>query len=188
MPVLESNIYGLWVVKQTAKAAAPVVANARAMIQVAGDFSTNREDGSEVWSDLARFGNQTDFVNTIVGGGNPGIEFQPAPGGYVCWNFFGGETVTGAADPWTHNFQPTSGGGFYSTWYARVGAGAAPTKRERHTDARIAALTVEGSTGQKVVRLTPTVITLDPGIIYTTDPAGTNATILTAAGSIPFNY
>ena len=185
MAVVESNIYGLWAAKQTAKGSVIAgVGATKAMIQVAGDFSTNREDGSENWSDLARFGSQTDFVNTIVGGGNPGIEAQPATLAYINWLYFGQETVTGSVDPWTHSSTPGANGGFWSTWWVRVGQNV--VRREKFGDCKIGSLVLEGSTGAKVVRVTPTIISLAPGVTYAApDPT---VTIDKLEASEPFRY
>jgi hypothetical protein len=185
MTVVESNVYGLWAAKQSAKGSTIAgVAATKAMIQVAGDFSTNRDDGSEVWSDLARFGDQTDFVNTLVGGGNPGIEAQPTTLAYLNWLFFGQETVTGAGDPYTHSSSPGTNGGFWSTWWVRVGQNV--IRREKFGDCRIGSLVLEGSTGSKIVRATPTIISLNPGITYTSPDPSAAIDILEAQE--PFRY
>lgn len=185
MSVVESNISGLWAAKQSAKGSVIAgVAATKAFRQVGGDLSTNRDDGSEVWSDLERYGSQTDFVNTIIGEGNPAIEAQPDTLAYLCWLFFGQETVTGSSDPYEHEFTPGTNGGFWSTWWARVGRNV--TRKEKFGDALISGLTIEGSTGAKVVRVTPTMMLLAPGIIYTgADPT---AAISKAAGDGPFLY
>jgi hypothetical protein len=161
---LESNIHALWAKKQTAKGAPAVAASARRMVTVAGDFTSNREDGSENFSDMDRFGDMTDFVNTITGEGNPGIETHPAQLAYIAWLFFGNEVVTGAADPWQHETTPQANGGFWSTWWLRVGATV--IRREKFNDCKMGALTLEGSTGAKVVRATPTLLSLDPGEVF----------------------
>lgn len=168
---LESNIYALWGRKQTAKgtpAAAPDATNGKRLTQVAGDFAVARDDGAENFSDLSRFGSMTDYVNTIVGNGNPGVEAQPGTLGWLCYIFFGQDTVTGAADPWQHVFTPGTNGGFWGTFWKRVGQNT--IQRQKFADCKISALTIEGSTGAQVVRATPTVLSLDPGETYATDP------------------
>lgn len=185
MAVVEPSIYGLWAAKQTAKGT-PIagVAATKAFIQVGGDFSVAREDGSEPWSDLSRFGSQTDFVNTIIGEGNPAIEAQPETLAYISWLFFGQESVTGAADPWTHTFEPGSSTGFWSTWWVRVGQSV--IRRQKFADCLITSLVLEGSTGAKVVRATPTILSLDPGITY--DSPDPSAAIDTNEDAEPFRY
>lgn len=168
---IESNIYALWGRKQSAKGAvavAPDATNGKRLVQVAGDFAVARDDGSERWSDLTRFGNMTDYVQTIVGNGNPGIEAQPGTLGWLLYVFFGQDTVTGAADPYQHVFTPSANGGLWATFWKRVGANT--VQRQIFRDCKIAGLTLEGSTGAQVVRATPTVLSLDAGEVFTTDP------------------
>jgi hypothetical protein len=179
---MEANLYALWTKKQTAKGTPATAASSRRMVQVAGDFTTNREDGSERFSDYDRFGSMTDFVNTITGEGNPGIESHPAQLAYIFWLFFGGEAVTGAADPWTHTFTPSANGGFWSTWWVKVGGSV--IRREKFNDCKMGGLTVEGSTGAKVVRATPTLLSLDPGEVF--DAAGDPSVALPSDN--PFLY
>lgn len=170
---IESNIYALWGRKQAAKGTpvgAPTATDGKRLVQVAGDFNTARDDGAENWSDLDRFGNMTDFVNTIVGNGNPGIEAQPGPLAWLCWLFFGQDTVTGVADPWSHVFTPGTNGGFWASFWKRVGQNT--IQRQIFRDCKISGLTIEGSTGARVVRVTPTCLSLDPGEVYATDPVG----------------
>lgn len=168
---LESNIYALWGRKQTGlgvSVTAPTAIAGKRLTQVAGDFSVARDDGSENFSDLDRFGNMTDYVNTIVGNGNPGIEAQPGTLGWLCYVFFGQDTVTGAADPWQHVFTPGTNGGFWASFWKRVGQNT--VQRQIFRDCKISGLTIEGSTGARVVRATPTILSLDPGEVYATDP------------------
>ena len=162
---LESNIYAFWVAKQTAKGSVVAgVAATKRPIVVSGDLTTNRADGSEMFSDLDRFGDQTDYVNTIVGEGSPGIEATPDVAAYLCWLFFGQETVTGMADPYSHEFTPGTNGGFWSTWWKRVGQNV--IQRQKFGDCRMGGLTLEGSTGSKVVRITPSLLSLSPGVTF----------------------
>lgn len=67
-----------------------------------------------------------------------------------------------------HTFIPTGTPGFWSTWALTVGSS---TKQQlKHNDGRIGALTIEASTGAKVLRVTPNLLFGDPGEVYTTDP------------------
>jgi hypothetical protein len=164
---LESNLYALWGAKQSAKGT-PATEGKRRFNQVAGDLATNREDGSEGFSNLDRFGDMTDFVNTLTGEGNPGLQTTPTETAWLCWIFFGADTVVGAADPWKHTFTPQTNGGFWATFWKRVGGSV--VQREKFNDCRVGQLVMEGSTGQKVVRITPAVLSLDPGEVFTVDP------------------
>lgn len=164
---LESNIYALWAAKQTAKGT-PATESTRRFRQVAGDLAVNRDDGNEGFSDLDRFGNMTDFVNTLIGEGTPGLQMTPTESAWLCWVFFGADTVTGAADPWKHVFTPQTNGGFWATMWARVGGSV--IRRQKFNDCKVGQLQIEGSTGQKVMRMMPNVMALDSGEIFSVDP------------------
>lgn len=162
---LESNIYALWAAKQTAKGSVVAgVAATKRLIQVAGDLTVTRDQGAENFSDLDRFGDMADFVNTSIGEGSPGIQGTPDVLAYICWLFFGQEAVAGVADPWEHTFTPGTNGGFWSTWWKRVGQNV--ILRQKFADCRIGSLQIEGSTGAKVVRVTPTMLSLNPAKTY----------------------
>jgi hypothetical protein len=235
---------------------------------VGGDIVTNREDGSENWSDLDKFGSATDWINSVVGSGSPAFEADSDGLAYLNWLFHGAETVTGgvsavqtvtisgtptggtftlayqgeatsaivynaaatavqsalaalkgigtgnvtvtgsAGGPYTITFgglmarRPVSlitathaltGGTtpsvavanttagvlathkyvpgtsiFYSTFWKRVGQQV--LSRQRFNDCRLGQLVMEGSTANKALRVTPTLISLDPGEIMAADP------------------
>lgn len=168
---LESNIGALWGAKQTAKGT-PVagVASSRRFNWVAGDLNSSRSDGSENISDLSRFGDATDYVDTLIGEGSIGIQATPTETAWLAWMFFGQETVTGAADPWSHVATPSAAGGFWATFWKRVGAST--ILRQKFNDSKITQLQFNASQGQKVGRITANLMVLDPGEIYTTtDPS-----------------
>lgn len=169
MPVTESNIYALWVAKQSAKGTPATVATKK-LQQVGGDIETSREDGSENFSDLDRFGGAVDYINTIQGSGAPVIHAQPNGVAYLCWLFFGGETFTAAGGSTAPKFVfvPQTNTGFFSTWWKRVGL--SQIMRLKFNDAKITTLKIEGSTANKVVKVTPSVVALDPGETFATDP------------------
>jgi hypothetical protein len=170
MAVVESNIYALWVAKQSAKGTAATTATKR-LQQVSGDINTAREDGSENFSDLDRFGDAVDFINTIQGTGSPVIHAQPNATAYLCWLFFGGETFTAAGGSTAPKFvfTPQANTGFWTTWWKRVGLNE--IVRQKFNDAKISSLRIEGSTANKVVKVTPSVVSLDPGEKFNSDPA-----------------
>lgn len=118
---LESNIYALWASKQVAKGT-PNTAGTKRLIQVAGDLEVQRADSSEAFSDLDRYGNQTDFVNTLMGAGSPGVEGQSDVLAYLSWIFFGGETFTAGTNPIHTITKGTATGGQFDI---TVGTGAA---------------------------------------------------------------
>src|SRR5262245_45263438 len=100
MPALESRVESAWFVKQAAKGT-PALTTATGMRKgrkVGGDLNVNRDDGSEVYSDGQRFPDATDFVNSVVGDGNPVFQANFSIAGYLAWLILGQETVTGSAD------------------------------------------------------------------------------------------
>lgn len=171
MPILEPNFYGLWVGKQTAKGT-PNTTPGKRLIQVGGDFAMPRDDGSENWSDLRKYGTQTDWVNSLIGNGEPAVEATPTELAYLLWLFHGAETVTAVTGPpaaQKHTFTPSLGRGHYFTAFQRVGQSV--LRRHRFDDCLITKCVIEGSTANKAVRITPTVMSLDPGAQFTSDPA-----------------
>jgi hypothetical protein len=101
---LEPNISGLWFGKQSAKATENTTPTHRA-IQVGGDFNIARDDGNENWSDLTKYGGNTDWINSLVGNGNPAIEATPSETGALLWLAHGAEVATAG----TNNVQTLSG-------------------------------------------------------------------------------
>jgi hypothetical protein len=166
MSMVETNIYSLWGAKQTAKGS-PAAEATKKFLQVAGDLNVNRDDGSENWSDGSKFGSSTDWINSIGGAGSPGIEAQSDALAYLLWLFHGAETVTGTT-PKVHKTEPGNSF-FWSTWWKRVGQ--TQIQRQKFNDCRIGSLVIEGSTANKAVRVTPNVLSLDAGEIFSSDPA-----------------
>jgi hypothetical protein len=180
MPALETRSEGLWVAAQAAKGTAATAASAKQGRKVGGGASPGRDDGSENWSDGSRFGSSTDFVNTISGDGNPVLQGTADIIGLLSWIMCGQETVTGAQDPIQHVITPASSG-FWSTFWKKVGASVGPL-RQQFIDCRLSSIRIEGSTANKVVKITPTFTSLLPGVVYTTDPVGVPST------DVPFLY
>jgi hypothetical protein len=171
--MIATNIYGAWAAKQTAKGSPATVATRR-FIQVGGDVVTNPDFGSEDYSDLDKFGNSTDWVNSIQGGGTPGLEASVTELAWLSWIFHGQEVVTptGAPDPvglQRHRFEPSPVPGFWFTWWKRVGDSGAAV-RQKFNDCRIGQLVIEASSANKAVRMTPTIMSVDPGENFTVDP------------------
>lgn len=176
MPAIESNIGGLWVATQTAKgtpAAAPAARTAgRRLRQVGGGLSPNIAHGSENYLDGLRFNDAVDFVDSVIGGGSPVVQAGPGDLAYLMYLMGGAETVgaqnpvTTGPYPHTVNFQAASSKWF--TAWKRVGTSV--VLRQKFNDCRMASLRVEGSSANKVVKATPTIISLDPGELFTTDP------------------
>jgi Phage tail tube protein len=171
MPIMEPNYYGLWIGKQTAKGT-PNTAPSKRLIQVGGDFNIPRSDGQENYSDLTPFGNRTDWVNNVLGQGEPAIEATPTELAYLLWLANGGETVTAVTGPPTaqkHSFTPNTNRPHWCTVFRRVGLNV--LQRQQFNDCLITRVQIEGSTANKACRITPRIISLDPGEIKTADPA-----------------
>lgn len=169
--LLEANIYGLWGGKQVAKGT-PNAAPGRRLPQVAGDFAIEPDDGTEKISDLGKYGDAVDYVNSRTGAGEPGIQATPTETAWILWMFHGAETVTAIAGPPAaskHSFVPVTGRGHWGSYYRRVGRSV--IQRHQFNDALISRVQVEGSTGQKVVRVTPRIMSLDAGQVFDADPA-----------------
>lgn len=187
--IMELNRYALWVAKQTAQGT-PATTAIKRLVQVGGDFNIARDQGSENFSDLTKWGNSSDWVNSVIGNGAPAIEAMPEELAYLLYLFHGGETTTAVTGPpakTKHTFVPLAAAGFWSTFWKRLGQ--ATVQREKYNDCRISQLVIEGSTANKAVRITPTVISLDAGEIFTVDPVlslGTKQVLLYTDGTGTF--
>jgi hypothetical protein len=169
MGLVENKLYGLWAAKQASKGAAAAAAVKR-LRQVTGNLRTDRSDGRERYGNDDRFGDAQHFVDSIVGSGDPGIQAQPGVLAYLFYLLAGQETVTGAADPWQHVATPSAAGPFWATFWKKVGV-SPDIVREKFNDCKVGGLTIEGSTGQKVVRVSPQIVSVDPGEKIAADPA-----------------
>lgn len=174
--LLENRVYGLWVGKQTAKGTKNAAPSKR-LVQVAGELGFGVDVGSENYSDLSKFGSLTQWVNNVLGQGTPGIEATPTELAYLLWLFHGGETVTPITGPpaaQRHAFVPLSGQGHWATFVRRLGQSV--IRRDSFNDCRIGQVVIEASTATKAVRITPTILSLDPGEVIAADPAATMPT------------
>lgn len=170
--MLETRIEGVWWAKQPAKGTLATTADKQGR-KVGGDINVAREDGNEPFSDGQRFPSAADFVNTIGGSGNPVLQAQPGALGHLAWLFSGTDTATTPiAGVTEHVIIPNNSGGFWSTWWKSVGQSVGPL-RQRFGDCRLVSLRIEGSSAAKVVRITPTFISLQSGEIITSDPVKT---------------
>jgi hypothetical protein len=189
MALQELQIYGLWAGKQTAKGTA-LVAPAHRFKQVAGGFNFVREDGSENYSDATQFPSTTDWINTMSGTGQPGIEATPEELAFLLWLAEGGETtsaVTGPPAKTKHTAVPLPGLGHWHGWTDRLGSQV--INRWRHNDCQVSQLQVEGSTANKAVRVTPSIVSIDPAEQVASDPVAampTKAPFLYSDGTARF--
>jgi len=167
MPAIESRIGSAWFAKQAAKGS-PATTAMKLGRKVGGDMTVARSDGAENYEDGQRFQNSQDFVDNILGNGNPTLQGQPGVLAALFYLMLGQEVVTGAGDPFEHVSTPNSAGSFWSTWWKKVGGGI--VLRQKFNDCRLVSLRVEGSSATKIVRVIPTFISLDSGEIFAGDP------------------
>lgn len=287
---MEPNINGIWYGGQSAKGTENATPTHRAQ-QTGGDFNIVRDDGSEQWSDLTKYGGTTDWVNNLTGTGNPVLEATPSELGSLLYLMHGSESRTvGTDNVWTLAGSPTSGAftlnicdgfqnitvpsqantvtnaalqtainaamlaatpiaygaasvvcaggplnttpititfsgtgaasrpfyltksvdttspvvsvtnttpgvrtkhsvnpsltpGLWTTWIRRMGTSV--IQRQSFIDSFIAGLTLEAGTGSKAMRMTPNLISLDPGKVVASDPA---QALPTGVDSRPFLY
>lgn len=189
MSLLELQIYALWGGKQTAKGtknAAP----AKRFKQPGGQFTIPRTDGSENYSDATQFPDTTDWVDTLVGSGAPVVHSTPEELAWLFWAMEGGETTTAVTGPpakTKHTTVPLPGLGHWCTFVTRQGSSV--IDRLSHNDCQVAQIQLEGGTGAKSVRATPTIISVDPGEKIAADPSAampTKATFLYTDGTSRF--
>lgn len=167
----ELNVYGLWGGVQASRGVAATSLPKR-LRQVAGDVGFTRDDGSENYSDLdGSFTDATDWVNRLAAAGTPGIEGTPEETAWVLWWLHGGETTTPVVGPpakTRHQFVPLPGLGFWASIQKRLGVTNAV--RRLYQDCQASQVQIEGSTGTKPIRITPTILGLDPEINKVADP------------------
>lgn len=166
----ELSISALACAKQTAKGTAATTGFKRYK-WLGGDIELARDDGTEEWSDLGKYGSATDWVNNVTGSGTPNISATPEELAQLIYLFEGGETTTAVTGPPAkvkHTFVPLPTPGFWSTWFRRLGA--TQVQRQHFVDCRIGQIVIEGSTGTKGVRITPSILSLDPGVVVAADP------------------
>ena len=168
---VESNVYGLWVGKQPAKGTPALSASATALRQVGGDIAAARDEGEENYSDNSRFGDIVSFVNSIQGSGTPVCQATPDTVALLSYLFYGQEVFTvkvpGTSPP-KYEFEPGASGSFYTTWWKKVGLNE--VVRQQFNDTKLTGWRIEGSTANKVVKINPTLMSLDPAVVYASDP------------------
>lgn len=187
---VESPVHAFWWGKQTALGSVldETATSLQRLRFAAGDMNYARDDGSEPFSDLTVYGSQQDFINSASGEGEPAFQAQPEKVDKLIHAFMGvTPTTVGAADPFVHTFQPptppAAQSNIYGTLFKRVGS--SEIDRKKFGDCIIMQLVLEGSTANKVVRITPRLLSLDPAIVFdaasepTTALDGTDAFVYT---------
>lgn len=100
------------------------------------------------------------------------LGLQPIPAPTLTTGALTGGSITYGAGTtgsgYLHTATPSDVGGFYSTWAKSVGKSV--VWRGQFNDCRISVLRWEGSSASKVLKVTPTLLILDPGQIIAADP------------------
>jgi hypothetical protein len=181
---IEANVEEVWFAKQVAKgtpATAPAAAGSGKKIRkVGGGISPTPAHGNEPYSDGQRFQSATDFIESIVGNGAPVAQMGPGDGAYLTYLMMGSESVAAAvATVFPHTITPGASGFWFTVW-KRIGSSL--VVRQKFNDCKMTSLRVEGSSANKVVKITPTFFSLDAGEVFTTDPT------LAIDADLPFLY
>lgn len=175
--VIESGIgtinYGTQTAKGTIATAATTTAGYNRPRWVSGALRTGKTLGSEEYVDGQRFASPSVYTDRV--GGEVGelvIQVQPNSGALFAAQLLGIDTVTGAADPYTHTITSAGTSGGWGTWWQKVGAAVGPN-REAYVDSKIASLVMECGAEQKVMHYTLGIQALTAGLKYDTDPSKT---------------
>lgn len=167
----ETNIHSLYASKQTSRGTLSTAGTRRFILPGGGDLRTVPAHAAIPFSDLEKFGDAIDVLDSLTGQGDPVLEGTPEELAYLLWLFTGAETTSAVVGPpakTRHSFVPGNGF-FWSSWHIRKGR----TEILRHLfgDTRVSQLVIAASFGQKDLRVTPTLLSLDPGVVKTADPA-----------------
>jgi hypothetical protein len=170
----EIAVYRTQAAAQTVKGT-PATAPTRAFRTVTGNIAVNRDVGSENVGDgtnYTMFPDIVDWVNSVVGGPSAiGMQLTCDEAAWIMRRFNGAETVTANVEKATlndHVTQPGATNPDYLTFWEKEGLSV--TQRLRHNDCLITQVQIEGSTANKALRITPTILSLDPAQFLTADP------------------
>jgi hypothetical protein len=180
MAVLEGSQYAYWIGKQ-AGGQGSAATNAQMTIPLAvtgGSVSSTRSDGQERFPTYGgRFYSAVDWVDSIEGQGELTCAGHPTTAAALAKFFLGTEVAGGGTAPYTKTLTAATSS-LWTTLVKKVGVlegtGAGAPRREQYEDGRITQLVFEGSTANKMLRVTPTFLFARPGKIReTTDPTAT---------------
>jgi hypothetical protein len=173
-----------WVIQGTTYTTAAIAYNA-----AASAIATAIQSALPIWP-----------AGVVTGGGGPlgtsavtltfsgALGNQPIPLPTVTASLTGGTTpaITPTSStvgvPYTHVATPADTGGFWFGIFKSVGKSV--VARHQYNDCRMQSLRIEGSSASKVVKVTPTILSLDPGVYQTSNPDPTK----TDDGLRPFIY
>lgn len=113
--------------------------------------------------------NTTPTAVTFSGAlGHQAVPLMTVDGTSLTGGTLGALTATTAGTGFTHVATPSDNGGFWSTWVKSVGKTV--VHRSQFNDCRITQMDLEGSSANKVFQITPTFMSLDPGVLIDADP------------------
>lgn len=94
MPTTETNLHILAAAKQSAQGTPATVPSRRFKFVGGNAPATAVDTGSANWSDGTAFGGTTQFLNSVLGQGQPALEGGTDELAWLLWAFHGAETVT----------------------------------------------------------------------------------------------
>jgi hypothetical protein len=100
----------------------------------------------------------TSYVAAVNVDGSPSMAARPDYLGLLLFGVFGIKTVTGASDPYEHEFELGAEQPYFTAW-KRVGPEAAGGYYEKYRDCKITALTL-ASSAEGILVVTPTIMGL----------------------------
>jgi hypothetical protein len=113
MPLIETNIHGVWAAKQSAKGTPATTATQRFKLAGGTTMDANMDTGSTPYSDGTAWGDATDYLNSLLAQGQPAFEAGTDQLAWLLWLFHGAETVTpsgtNAVQTLTTTGTPTGG-------------------------------------------------------------------------------
>lgn len=175
--VIESGIgtlnYGRQTVKGTPATAATTTVGYNRPKWFGGSYSARKTLNQEEYVDGLRFASPTTFTDTVGGAvGSTTIQVQPENAGLFAAAILGVDTVTGAADPYTHTITSAGTSGQWGTWWQKVGSAVGP-QREMYSDSKISRLMLQVGSAQKVMHYEMDIASLNAAEIFSTDAAKT---------------
>jgi hypothetical protein len=92
--LVETNLHRIWAEKQTAKGT-PATTGTKSFRFVGGTPIVAQPDmGSQAFSDGTAYGDAVDWINSLLGTGQPAFDAGTDELAYLLWLFHGAETVT----------------------------------------------------------------------------------------------
>lgn len=175
--VIESGIgsinYGRQSAKGTPATAATTTVGYDQPKWAGGNLTPNKKLGNAEFIDGQRFGSPSMYTDSVGGEvGSLSLQLQPENAGLYCAAILGVDTVTGAADPYTHTITSAGTSGHWGTWWQKVGSSVGP-ERQRFSDSKIAKLALSSTFADKVLNANLDIQALSAAQTFATDAAKT---------------